>query len=195
MLPLPTEPFEMSAWAKATVHPDCHVQVSPRFFSIPWKYVGRVVDVRIGERVARAYADGELIKTHILERGKRRYTDDNDYPPDKIAFLQRTPTWCRKEASKLGPHVAMLVAQLLPERAPLYLLRQAQGVVRLADTYPPERINTACHRALDTDPSLRTVRTILKNGLDQQPEEAPPSPVAAKGGYLHGPAVLLEGPW
>jgi hypothetical protein len=196
LLPLPTEPFEMSTWAKATVHPDCHVQVSPKFFSIPWKYVGREVDVRIGERVARAYADGELIKTHVLEAGRRRYTDDKDYPPDKIAFLQRTPAWCRKQAGLLGEQVALMVAELLPERAPLHQLRQAQGIVRLAEQYQAERINAACRIARDADGSLRTVRTILKNGVDQQQEEAAAeSEATASGGYLHGPGELLRGPW
>jgi hypothetical protein len=194
MRPLPVEPFEIARGARPTVHPDCHVQVDSRFYSIPWKYIGRVIDMRVGERVARAYADGVLIKTHLLERGRRRYTDDADYPPDKIAFFQRTPVWCRSEAAKLGEHVALLVAQLLPERAPLYMLRQAQGIVRLAETYEPMRINAACHRALDTDPSLRTVRNILKKGLDLLAEEAPP-PVAATSGYLHGAGVLLEGRW
>jgi transposase len=194
MRPLPSEPFEMAWWAKPTVHPDCHVQVDARFYSIPWQYIGRVIDVRVGERVVRAYADGELIKTHILERGKRRYTDAADYPPDKIAFFQRTPVWCRTEAAKLGEHVAVLVAQLLPERAPLYLLRQAQGIVRLAETYESARIDAACSRALDTDPSLMTVRNILKKGLDLRREEPPP-PQLASGGYLHGAGVLLEGPW
>jgi transposase len=193
MRPAPVEPFEMARWARPTVHPDCHVQVDSRFYSIPWKYIGRVIDVRVGERVVRAYADGELIKTHILERGKRRYTDNADYPPHKIAFFQRTPVWCRSEATKLGECAAMLVAQLLPERAPLYMLRQAQGIVRLAETYEPARINAACRRALDTDASLMTVRNILKKGLDLQPEGPPP--VAATGGYLHGAGVLLEGPW
>src|SRR5487761_1070218 len=32
--PLPLEPFELSRWAKPTVHPDCHVQVDSRFYSI-----------------------------------------------------------------------------------------------------------------------------------------------------------------
>lgn len=194
MRPLPSEPFEIARWATPTVHPDCHVQVDARFYSIPWRYIGRVIDVRVGERVVRAYADGELIKTHVLEAGTRRYTDDADYPPDKIAFFQRTPVWCRAEAAKLGEHAALLVAELLPERAPLYLLRQAQGIVRLAETYEPARINAACRRALDTDPSLLTVRNILKRGLDLQPEESPPLQVAS-GGYLHGAGVLLEGPW
>jgi len=193
LLPLPDEPFEIARWSKPMVHPDCHVQVDMRFYSIPWKYIGRTIDVRVGERVVRAYADGELIKTHVLERGKRRYTDDADYPPNKIAFFQRTPVWCRAEAAKLGEHAALLVAQLLPERAPLYLLRQAQGIVRLAETYEAARVNAACRRALDSDPSLLTVRNILKKGLDLQPDEPSPATVAM-GGYLHGPVVLLEGP-
>lgn len=195
MLHLPRDPFEMAAWAQATVHPDCHVQVSRRFFSVPWKCIGRVVDVRVGERVVRVYADGELIKTHIIEPGRRRYTDPDDYPPDKIAFLQRTPAWCRKEAGRLGVHVATLVAQLLPERTPLYLLRQAQGVVRLAEAYAPERIDAACRMALEADASLRTVRTILKNALDQQGDEVAPPTSSTAGAFLHGPGALLEGAW
>lgn len=195
MRALPEEPFEIARWARPTVHPDCHVQVDSRFYSIPWRYIGRVIDVRVGERVVRAYCDGELIKTHLLERGRRRYTDDTDYPPDKIAFFQRTPVWCRAEATKLGEHVALLVAHLLPERAPLYLLRQAQGIVRLAETYEAARINAACRRALDSDPSLMTVRNILKKGLDRKPEEDVLPAAIATGGYLHGQGILLEGRW
>jgi hypothetical protein len=50
----------------------------------------------------------------------------------------------------------------------LYRLRQAQGVVRLADRYGAERLDAACSRALAFgDPSYRTIKTILERGLDQ----------------------------
>ena len=40
LLPLPMEPFEVASWAKATVHPDCHVQVRRHFYSVPCRLVG-----------------------------------------------------------------------------------------------------------------------------------------------------------
>ena len=45
---------------------------------------------------------GELVKTHPRkERGKQ--TDFGDYPPEKIAFHMRTPTWCRRQAARDRP--------------------------------------------------------------------------------------------
>lgn len=64
-----------------------------------------------------------------IERG--RQTDNADYPPEKIAFLMRTPAWCRRRAGELGDAVAEVVAAVIEVNA-LYRLRQAQGVVHLA---------------------------------------------------------------
>ncbi len=45
-------------------------------------------------------------------------------------------------------------------------------VMRLGDTYPPERMEAACNRALHFGGlSSRSVRSILKHGLDQVPLE------------------------
>jgi hypothetical protein len=48
MLALPTTTFEIVTWAQAKVARDCHVQVQSSFYSIPWRYVGQTLDVRIG---------------------------------------------------------------------------------------------------------------------------------------------------
>ena len=47
-------------------------------------------------------ATEQLIKTHpVKERGKQ--TDYGDYPPEKIAFHLRTPTWCRTPGRRGRP--------------------------------------------------------------------------------------------
>ena len=103
MRPPPEQPFEIVVWAKAKLHPDCQLQVGGRFFTVPYQHVGKRLDVRIGERVARIYDGTELVKTHLLRRGERRYVDPTDYPATKVAFLLRTPAWCRHRAGELGP--------------------------------------------------------------------------------------------
>jgi transposase len=190
LLDLPEQPFEIAHWAVATLHPDCHVQVSGHFYSAPWRHVGKRLHVRVGERVVRIYDANELLKTHLRRRGQRRYTDAADYPPEKIAFLQRSPAWCRRRAEELGPEVVALVAEMLAGSHPLACLRQAQGVIRLADTFDADRLDAACGRALLADGSLRTVRTILAKGLDLRDGD---HAVDARhvGAFLHGQQVLL----
>lgn len=190
LLPLPEESFEIAHWAKATVHADCHVQVQRRLFTVPWQLMGKRVDVRIGERLVTIYDGNELIKSHLLRPGERRYTDFDDLPPGKVAFLQRTPTWCRRRAADLGDDVRQLVDGLLDEMpGALTRLRQAQAVLRLADTYPAARLNAACRRALDADGTYRTVRNILSNGLDRVDNE--PIHAVNAGAFLHGAEQLL----
>jgi transposase len=191
LLLLPDAPFELARWALATVHPDCHVQSDGRFFSVPWQHVGKQLHIRIGERVMCAYAGTVLVKTHLLHPAQRRYTDPADYPPQKVAFLQRTPVWCRRRAAELGPSVVAIVDELLGGPHPLACLRQAQGIVRLADTYAAEEIDDACRRALLADGSLRTVRNILARG---QRDDGGDVHVSNAGAFLHGRQALLELP-
>jgi hypothetical protein len=189
LLPLPDTPFEIARWALATVHPDCHVQTGGRFFSVPWQHVGKQLHLRVGERVLCVYDGTVLVKTHLLRPGQRRYTDPADYPPEKIAFLQRTPVWCRRRAAELGTSVSALVDELLSGPHPLACLRQAQGIIRLADTYVAADIDDACARALVADGSLRTVRNILARG---QRDEVVDAHVSNAGAFLHGRQALLE---
>jgi hypothetical protein len=74
----------------------------------------------------------------------------------------------------------------------LYRLRQAQGVVGLADRHGAERLEAACRRALAVgDPSYKTVRGILAAGTENDGETAPETPPAAPA-HLHGPQRLFD---
>jgi hypothetical protein len=191
LLGLPPAPFELARWLAPKVAPDCHVNIDKVLYSVPWAHIGAQVDARVTDTVVQIFAAGELIKTWPrAERGRR--TDDADYPPEKVAFFMRTPVWCRNRADALGVHVAELVAGLLADRA-LHHLRAAQGILRLADTYGPGRLDTACGRALAAgDPSCRTVKGILAVDADQQVQ--PPVPDTASSAtpaHLHGPDTLF----
>lgn len=69
-------------------------------------------------------------------------------------------------------------------------MRAAQGIVGLAKKYGRARLESACTRALCFDnPRYRTVKGILKQGLDQAPldnelDRAPLSPVYSTGRFL-----------
>jgi transposase len=192
LIPLPTEQFEVARWAKAILHPDCYVQVDKRFYSVIWKLVGKQLDVRVGERIVTVYDAGVLVKTHIRRSGERRYTDPADFPEQKIAFLLRTPAWCRRRAADLGPAVLALAEEILTEPIPLSRVREAQALIRLAQTYPAERIDSACQRALEADGRVRTAKNILANNLDVA-LAGDATHISNAGAFLHGEQMLLEG--
>ena len=187
---LPRRSFEIATWSSTTVHPDIHVKADKALYSVPWRYIGRRVDVRQGTKVVEVFLDGQLIKTHRrIERGKQ--SDHTDYPPEKIAFFMRTPAWCRRRAAELGHHVALVVEALMEVNA-LYRLRQAQGVIRLAEKYEAERLDAACRRAITVgDPTFKTVRGILVAGTEQDQLVVVDAPPAAPA-HLHGPQALFD---
>jgi hypothetical protein len=191
LLPLPAQPYELAVWSAPKVHADIHITVEGTLYSVPWRYVGRRVDARATAGLVEVFCNGELVKTHVRARKGGRRTDWGDYPPEKVAFLQRTPAWCRSRAVEAGEHVGRLVGELLAGNA-LHHLRAAQGVLRLGERYGPGRLDAACQRALLVgDPSYRTVKGILGAGSDRAPLAIQPQlPMAQIPALLHGSAAL-----
>src|SRR5690242_5725084 len=110
---------------------------------------------------------GQLVKTHPRkDRGKQ--TDLGDYPPEKIAFHMRTPTWCRRRAADVGPAAVVVIDELLADNA-LFRLRAAQGVIGLADKHNPARLEAACGR-----PPRRGTRPTAPSMASSPPAPKPP---------------------
>lgn len=185
---LPATPFVLASWSAPKVGPDCHVKVGRALYSIPWRHIGVHVDARATERTVEFFVGAQLVKTHPrIEKG--RQTDWADYPPEKVAFFMRTPTWCRKKAGELGPNVAAVIDDLLSGGA-LHHLRAAQGVIGLADKHGEARLDQACARAVTVgDPSYRTVKGILAAGTETEPAVSVLPPTAPA--HLHGPDSLF----
>ncbi|MEV5177643.1 IS21 family transposase [Streptomyces flaveolus] len=188
LLPLPEEPFVLARWSPATVGSDIHIKVGRTLYSVPWKLIGRRVDVRSTATMVQVFHESELVKTHAaLEQGKR--TDRGDYPPEKIAFQMRTPIWCRGQASQVGDACREVIDQLLEVNA-LYRLRAAQGVLGLRKKYGDARLEAACAKAVAVgDPSYRTVKGILVAGTETGPE--PETGDVGAAAILHGPEGLF----
>jgi hypothetical protein len=189
LIALPRVAFELASWSQPKVGPDCYIKVGKALYTVPWRLIGRNVDARQGERLVEVFTDGVIVKTWArIERG--RQTDYADYPPEKVAFFMRTPVWCRKRASELGPSVTELIAVLLEPNV-LHHLRAAQGVLGLADKYGADRLDAACRRAIVVgDPAYRTVKGILLAGTEHDGEVSPSGTTAPA--HLHGPKRLFE---
>ena len=51
MRSLPERRWQRTVWRKNTVHPDYHIAIDYRFYSVPYSYIGKEVDVRLRGQV------------------------------------------------------------------------------------------------------------------------------------------------
>ncbi|MGV9387457.1 IS21 family transposase [Nonomuraea sp. NPDC003707] len=126
LAPLPATPFVLSRWSKAKVGPDIHARVERVLYSIPWRYLGRQLDVRSTATKVQFFLGGELIKTHPRKLAGKQ-TDLADYPPEKVAFHMRTPAWCRSKAEQIGPACIEVIADLLGGERVVSAPRRSRG--------------------------------------------------------------------
>jgi transposase len=170
LLPLPETAFSLCEIRTAKVHPDCHVVVSGSFYSAPYIYVGKKLDVYVHEKTIELYVGQNLVATHVrCQRPGQWQTRLEHYPEQKAAFLQRTPDFCRQLAARLGPATSQVVESLLSER-PLDRLRPVQAILRLEETVGSQRLEAACARAVYYgDLRYRRIKEILNAALDREP--------------------------
>ena len=105
-----------------------------------------------------------------------------------------TPQRLVRWAEKTGPATARVIETILTTRAhPQQGFRSCLGIMRLGKTHGQDRLEAACWRALKLNAmSFKSLKSILKNGLDQQPlassdESTPPiaHPNIRGAGYYH----------
>lgn len=166
-----------------------HIKVGRTRYSVPWKLIGRKVDVRYTATMVQVFHDSQLVKTHAaLDQGKR--TGKSDYPPEKIAFQMRTPAWCRSQASEIRRCLPRGHRPAAGGQRPL-LAPCCPGVLGLRKKYGETRLEAACARAIAVgDPSYRTTKGILIAGTETDPEPET-SGDAGAAAFLHGPARLF----
>jgi hypothetical protein len=189
LAPLPAGEFVLAEWRTAKVGPDIHASVAKVLYSIPWRHIGKTLDVRLTFSMVQFFDRGELVKTHPRkQRGKQ--TDLADYPPEKVAHFMRTPAWCRRQAALIGPSCTQVIDELMSDNA-LYRLRAAQGVIGLAGKHDTTRLEAACARAIEAgDPSYKTIRGILAAGAEASPPAAVPGGSDASA-FLRGPGEIF----
>lgn len=134
--PCPRANWEVAEWRSAKVHADCHVQVLKKFYSCPFRYVGREVRVKVTAKLIELFdRDLNPLAAHARLLGKELYsTDPKHYPEEKVALTQFSVQLAQRAAEKIGPETVKLVEELLGGSYPLRYLRRAQGILRLQQT-------------------------------------------------------------
>jgi transposase len=190
LIHLPALAFERPLWKKCTVHSDHHIVFEKSYYSLPTRYIGRDVWAKGTYKTVEIFLDHERIKLHPRSHTPGRWvTDTSDYPPQKLAFLMATPTWCRKKASEFGPHTEALITVILKESA-MRNLRKAQAILRLAEKHAGD-IEKVSERALSYgNTRYKSIKAMLEMDLatEQTVHRAPLSDLGQR--FLREPAYF-----
>src|SRR3989475_3055212 len=176
--PLPAEPFDMSQWSRARVNIDYHVAFDANFYSVPYTLVHELVEVRATPTTVEIFHKGQRVASHLRGRGRGQVCTEKEHrPKSHQAHLEWTPSRMVHWAEQIGPNTAQLFARILAEKPhPEMGYRSCLGIIRLAEKYSAARMEAAADRALLTGACrYQSVKSILKNSLDQQPLTASPS--------------------
>ena len=178
--PRPAERWVATEWRRLKVHIDYHVEVDHHCYSVPYQYIGEVLDVKLTPGLVEIFRKGKPVAAH--RRSAARYSTRPEHMPSSHREYRRwSPPRVVSRARAIGPYAAALVDHLLSSKVhPEQGYRPCLGIVRLADAYGEARLEAACRRALDfAAVSYRSVKSILEKGLDrlERPEAAAGAPV------------------
>jgi len=181
---LPATAYEFAEWKRARVSIDYHIEVDRHFYSVPSGLVRREVEVRLTASVVEVFHHSQRVASHVRSQKHGSHTTESAHmPKSHRAHLEWTPGRFLNWAVGIGPNTRDLVRHLLTNRPhPEMGYRSCLGLLNLAKTYSPARLEAACERALLLgSPSRTSVLSILQRGLDQ----LPPSEVAAAPAVIH----------
>lgn len=178
--PLPKRPFELAEWRVATVAPNYHISVDRMNYSVPYEYIKQKVDVRLTKSTVEIFFDNNRICSHprLYGRANQYSTTESHMPANHQKYLQWNGDRFVKWAAKIGVHTKTVIKALLDG----YKIEQqgykaCMGILKLADKYSAERLESACRKALTFTPrpSLKNIKAILSSGQDLIDIEAKPA--------------------
>ena len=190
-LPLPGSPFEQAEWKLATVAFNYHIEIDGQYYSVPFEYIKRRVDVRLTHNVVEVFFERNRICSHIRLYGRRgQYsTQELHMPPNHQQYIQWNGERFRRWAAKIGENAATVVESILTGyKVEQQGYRSCMALLKFSDRYSSERLEAACAKALEYTPrpNYKMIQTILKSGQDKISRESAVSSPSAPFGFTRG---------
>lgn len=170
--PLPDQRYEMALWKKARVNIDYHLQVDYHYYSVPSRLVRKEVEVRLTATTLEVIYQGERVASHCRSYKRHAYTTLSEHmPPNHKAYADRDAQVLLRRARENGTATEELMHRILASRLhPVQGYRACLGILRLAKTHGPERLEAASRRAVAVGAlSYRNLQAILNNHLEDAP--------------------------
>lgn len=102
--PLPPVRFSLAKIFTRKVYHDCHIYVDYNYYSVPYEYVGKIVDVEITESLVKVCYAGERIALYKRIAGRGSFsTVESHYPSFKISDPVKNQKILGQKMEEVGP--------------------------------------------------------------------------------------------
>ena len=155
-------------------------------YSVPYEYIKQQVDVRLTRTTVEIFFAGTRIASHLRVHGR-----PNQYSTVEGHMPRTTRPTCNGMASVSSAGQSRSASTLLPwygsfsppTRWSSRANKSCMAMLKLAERYSSQRLESACQKALSytSSPSLKSIQSILKSGQDKLlAEDAPAKPEEPK---------------
>ena len=192
MQPLPLFPYEFASWKVATVQLNYHVSFDKQYYSVPYAYARKKVDIRSTDTLIEIYYQGNRICSHKRLHGRmgQYATNPEHMPKNHQLYSEWNADRFKRWASDIGPSAREVVDKLFASyRVEEQAYKGCLSLLKLADRYPSDRLENACRVALMhiQSPRYKNIRLILEAGQDlpKKQEDVPKDDAKDINSFTH----------
>ena len=166
MRPLPSEPYHPIKRLKGKVQYDYHVPVENMYYSVPFQYIKKEVEIQVSDNLVEIYFNHNRIASHKKLTGSKnqRSTVKEHMPPNHQHYLDWNGEHYLKWAKEVGPNCFHVVEKFLKsEEIEQIACKPCMGLVLDAQKHSKEALEIACGKCLAHPGkiSLSLIRRVL----------------------------------
>ncbi|NMD72873.1 IS21 family transposase [Bacillus sp. DNRA2] len=174
--PLPLQTYKMSEWKKATVGPNYHLSIDSMFYSVPYEYINREVEVKVSDDLIEVFFNHMRVASHKRLYGKfGQYATIRDHMPDNHKlFVDQTPEAAIEWAENIGASTLSVIRYFLDTSQTEKLgLQSIFSLKKFDRRYTKYEIERACKMVISMTqrPTVKSIQTILKNNKKNDAEQ------------------------
>jgi len=162
---LPKDDFKMIEGGSRKVYHDCHIFVKRNYYSVPFEYIGKEIEIELSKTLLKVYYNNKEIAVHPRILGEGQFSTVNShYPKYKMYSDTEYQERYQVKMADIGKYAEQLFLAIV-EKQPRDWSRPICGILSLIKKYPKKIVNLACKRALAFNVyKYQTVKNICSNG-------------------------------
>lgn len=144
--PIPAREYEVIRWRQAKVQYMSHISISRKYYSVPWQYIGKTVDVKLSRNYVEIFYEKKQIALHLRLYGdKEWYATVPEHMPPEGADVYWNREQFLSRARKIGPatyKVIQINLNMKPIEQQMYF--DCRMILMLTDKYSSALLEKAC---------------------------------------------------
>jgi hypothetical protein len=180
--PLPASRWEPVTWAIAKVAENWRIQFRSAFYSVPYAYIGKQVEVLASLSSVHIFFEHKEIAVHSLAQYRWQYVRRSEHaPPEPEKYMSMTRAGIINQAQGIGFFTAQVATSILDHKS-VDGLRPARALLALSKKYGRDRLEAAARRAVGYEcPEYASIKSILMKNMDLlDPAEEPIEPTGQR---------------